>query len=116
MSRLNRLSAVLVYAAVITTTFAIANSRLRNAPAEAPEFNPAAKTTVESKPFFSLSTNRTFGTSENPRLWLDHQGLNTLDFRVYRVNDPARFFAQLSNPHQMGEDEQEQITTNLSTR
>ena len=78
-------------------------------------FAPTAETTVEIKPFFSLSTNRTFGTSENPRLWLDHRGLESLDFRVYRVNDPQQFFAQLNNPHQMGEDEQEQIANNLSS-
>ena len=71
---------------------------------------------VETKPFFSLSTNRTFGTSENPRLWLDHRSIDSLDFRVYRINDPRQFFTQLSNPHQMGEDESEQVTTNLSAK
>jgi alpha-2-macroglobulin len=120
VSRLNlqspRLFAILVYTSIIAATFAIANSRLRTASAEATQFIPAIETTVEFKPFFSLSTNRTFGTSENARLWLDHRGLNTLDFRVYRVNDPARFFAQLSNPHQMGEDEQEQIVNHISRR
>ena len=57
-----------------------------------------------------------FGTAENPRLWLDHRNIDSLDFRVYRVNDPQRFFTQLSDPHQLGEDEREQVATNISTR
>src|SRR4029078_9865969 len=73
-------------------------------------------TPVPTAQFFSLSTTRTFGTSENPRLWLDHRNIDSLDFRVYRVNDPQRFFTQLSDPHQLGEDEREQVATNISTR
>ena len=76
------------------------------------------ETTVEpidpTKPYFSLATNRTFGTRENPRLWLDYRAVSSLDFRVYRINDPAKFFAQLSNPHQMGKQEEEQIATSLT--
>jgi uncharacterized protein YfaS (alpha-2-macroglobulin family) len=110
-----RLFAALVYVLIVTAALAIANSRIHSTAAEAAPFAPISEATDNGKPFFSLSTNRTFSTSENPRLWLDHRGLSSLDFRVYRVNDPARFFAQLSNPHQMGEDEQEQIATNLSS-
>src|SRR6185503_12093003 len=32
------------------------------------------------------------------------------------VNDPQKFFAQLSNPHQMGEDEKEQVAPNASRK
>ena len=46
-------------------------------------------------------------------MWVDYRGVDKLDFRVYRVNDPQRFFSQLSNPHQMGEFEQQEVTTNL---
>ncbi|HET9712418.1 MAG TPA: MG2 domain-containing protein [Pyrinomonadaceae bacterium] len=84
--------------------------------AEAPAVAPAVETESDTKPFFSLSSNRTFGTSEKPVLWLDHRGVSSLDFRVYRVNDPQRFFAQLSHPHQMGQDETEQVANNLSKR
>ncbi len=82
--------------------------------AEQPEPLPALETIDLNQPFFALSSNRTFGSSENARLWLDHRGISNLDFRVYRVNDPQRFFAQLSNPHEMGEDEGEQIATSMS--
>ena len=121
MSRLKllstRLSTVLVYAAVIAVAAYIASARVKSAAAAAEENQIDAETEiVETKPFFSLTTNRTFGPNENPRLWLDHRGLDSLDFRVYRINDPQRFFTQLGNPHQMGQDEQEQMTTTLSRR
>src|SRR5262249_4603206 len=95
--------------------FFAANSRLK-AEATAELKQSTITTPVPTTPFFSLSTTRTFGTSENPRLWLDHRNVDSLDFRVYRINDPSRFFAQLSNPHQIGEDEREQVATNFSTR
>jgi uncharacterized protein YfaS (alpha-2-macroglobulin family) len=109
-----RLAVVLIYAAVIAAALLLAHDRLDYPAEAAPDVGPAETTVVEStKPYFSLSTNRTFGTRENPRLWLDYRAVNSLDFRVYRVNDPAKFFAQLSDPHQMGEQEEEQITTTL---
>ncbi|HEU4767265.1 MAG TPA: MG2 domain-containing protein, partial [Pyrinomonadaceae bacterium] len=77
---------------------------------------PVATTTVEAKPFFSLASNRTFASGENPKMWVDYRGIEKLDFRVYRVNDPERFFTQLTNPHQMGEYEQDEITTNLDRK
>ena len=110
------LSTILVYAAVIAATFFVASSRLQLATNEPTEFITTTDAPVETKPFFSLSTNRTYGTSENPRLWLDHRGIDSLDFRVYRINDPRQFFTQLSNPHQMGEDESEQVATDLSAK
>lgn len=110
----NRVSAVLVYALVVVAAFSLADHRLRNAAEAAPFVAPAETTVDTSKPFFSLSSNRTFGTTENPRLWLDYRGVNSLDFRVYRVNDPAKFFAQLSDPHQMGREEEEQLATTLT--
>jgi len=112
-SQLSRVFPVLVYVAVIAATVWIADSRVRYAAAFPPDTQHVG-TEIDPEPFFSLSTNRTFGAAEKPVLWLDHRGLTSLDFRVYRVNDPQRFFAQLSNPHQMGEDEREQIAGNLS--
>src|SRR5215212_7411657 len=82
-----------------------------------PQFVPVTEdTTAEAKPFFSLSTNRTYATADNARLWLDHRGIESLDFRVYRVNDPQKFFSQLNDPHQMGEDEQEEVAPNVSRK
>lgn len=109
------LSPVLVYIAIIAAAFFIADQRIHSAEAETQRFIPVTENEpVDVKPFFSLSTNRTYATSENARLWLDHRGVEKLDFRVYRVNDPQRFFSQLSNPHQMGEDEQEQLALRVS--
>jgi len=112
-----RLSPVLVYAALIAAAFVVADWRIHRAAAEAPQSAPVTdEATVEAKPFFSLATNRTYATSENARLWLDHRGIESLDFRVYRVNDPQKFFSQLNNPHQMGEDEQEEVVPNVSRK
>ena len=121
MSRLklaaSRLSSVLIYVLIITVAVSIARSRLQKSAAEeASEFYVTTEITTATKPFFSLSTTRTFGTNENPRLWLDHRLLESIDFRVYRINDPERFFTQLSDPHQVGENEQEQIASKLSSR
>jgi uncharacterized protein YfaS (alpha-2-macroglobulin family) len=106
------LSPVLVYAAIITAALLLADQRTRSAQRPV----PTNDTPVDVKPFFSLSTNRTYGTSETARLWLDHRGIESLDFRVYRINDPQKFFSQLSNPHQMGEDEQEEVAPNVSRK
>ncbi|HEV2834336.1 MAG TPA: MG2 domain-containing protein, partial [Pyrinomonadaceae bacterium] len=108
-----RMSAILVYVVVIIAAWSLADFRLRNSAAAATDVAPVEETVESTKPYFSLSSNRTFGTSENARLWLDYRGINNLDFRVYRVNDPAKFFSQLSNPHQIGEQEEEEITTTL---
>jgi alpha-2-macroglobulin len=113
--RLRNLSPIFIYTFIIAAAFAAAHSHVQSATTESPTSAPGA-TASEFKPFFSLSTNRTFSTSENPHLWLDHRGLESLDFRVYRINDPRQFFSELNNPHQMGEDEQEQLTNNLSSR
>ena len=115
MSRFNLKSthvlSALIYLAVIIPALWIADSWVASGK---PEFLPALENAPSSEPFFALSTNRTFSSSENARLWVDHYGLNNLDFRVYRVNDPHRFFAQLSDPHEMGKDEGEQIATDMS--
>ncbi len=109
-------SSYLIYLVIIAAAFALAHSRVSSAASEPPAYIPPVETTVATKPFFSLSSNRTYGTAENPRMWVDYRGIDKLDFRVYRINDPQRFFTQLSNPHQMGEDEQEEITTNLERK
>src|SRR5215831_901604 len=56
----------------------------------------------EGQPFFSLSSNRTFGTGENPTIQLWAQGVDMLQFRVYRVNDPVKFFENLGDQHRFG--------------
>ena len=93
MSRLKlaarRLSSVLIYVLIITVAVSIARSRTQKASGaeDASGFYVTTEITAATKPFFSLSTTRTFGTNENPRLWLDHRLLESIDFRVYRIND-----------------------------
>ena len=62
-----------------------------------------------AKPYFSLSTNRTYGASDRARVWISYVGLDRLDFRVYRVKDPMAFFKRLNDPHQMGEQEKSAV-------
>jgi alpha-2-macroglobulin len=110
-------SSLLIYLVVIAAAFALAHSRVSSASNETPVYTPPpVETTTAIKPFFSLSSNRTYGTAENPRMWVNYRGVDKLDFRVYRINDPQRFFTQLSNPHQMGEYEQEELTTRIERK
>nr|MBA2647891.1 hypothetical protein [Pyrinomonadaceae bacterium] len=64
---------------------------------------------ANTKPFFSLSTGRTYASDDRARLWVDYRNVNELDFRVYRVNDPVEFFKGLDDPHRMGEDERRAV-------
>ncbi len=114
------LTASLVYLVVIAAALGIATMRSR---AKAPQADEMAYEEPEprpestsNKPFFSLSTHRTYGSTDNPRLWVDYQGVDHLDFRVYQVKDPRKFFTQLKDPHQMGENEEEEVTSSLPRR
>ncbi|HEX8139283.1 MAG TPA: MG2 domain-containing protein [Pyrinomonadaceae bacterium] len=69
----------------------------------------------DAKPSFTLSTNRTYATSARPRVWINYENVKHLDFRVYRVNDPNRFFKQLDNPHEMGEREKKEVASSHRT-
>src|SRR6185295_7313917 len=109
-------TASLIYLVAIAGALTIATlrSRAKAKPEITPE--PVVEETARppaTKPFFSLSTHRTYGTSDNPRLWVDYQGVDHLDFRVYQVKDPRKFFTNLENPHQMGEHEEEEVASTL---
>ena len=112
------LTASLIYLVAIAGALTVATlrSRAKAKPADTevqytePARHPAGK------PFFSLSTHRTYGTSDNARLWVDYQGVDHLDFRVYQVRDPRKFFTGLKDPHKMGEDEQQEVATTLPHR
>ncbi len=109
----------LIYFVAIAGALTIATLRSR-ARAKLPGGSepPAAETERRpaSKPFFSLSTHRTYGTSDNARLWVDYQGVDHLDFRVYQVKDPRKFFTELKNPHKIGEHEEEEVASSLPHR
>ena len=69
-----------------------------------------------NEPFFSLTTNRTFAPAERARLSASYRAVDHLDFRVYSVRDPLKFFKQLDDPHQMGEDEKQQLSNSYRSR
>jgi uncharacterized protein YfaS (alpha-2-macroglobulin family) len=52
--------------------------------------------------FFSLTSARTFAPGEKPSVQLSAYGLNQVGFRVYRVNDPVKFFSSLEDAHMFG--------------
>ncbi len=101
-----------IYVAVIVFTFTLAAWQTHaQAQQPAPVANNAAPQPSPSvKPSFSLQTNRTYGTTEKTRIYLSYQGITALDFRVYKVKDPIKFFTQLENPHRMGVEERAAVT------
>ncbi len=104
------LPSIAVYLFIIAATLSLANWRMRaqgNQPAAQATAAPLPAPTV--KPRFSLSTNRTYGTHEKARVYVSYQGIDSLDFRLYQVKDPFKFFQQLNNPHQMGEEDQAEV-------
>ncbi|HYP54386.1 MAG TPA: MG2 domain-containing protein, partial [Pyrinomonadaceae bacterium] len=118
MTRRNVLVTVACYAALVALVFGVAVLRVKTqhrfaaqtAPDELPEYETYRTPVPEdAKPFFSLVTNRTYGTSDRTRIWVNYRGVDSLDFRVYRVKDPVQFFRQLDNPHQVGEDEEAKV-------
>jgi len=117
----NHLTVVFVYLTVIASTIALAALRhhVRGAqttpaaPAAAAPAGPQPSPTV--KPRFSLSTNRTYGTDEKSRIYIGYQGIDSLDFRVYQVRDPFRFFKQLNGRRQMGEEDRNDVAEVAAT-
>ncbi len=57
---------------------------------------------TEEEPYFALSSAKTFGPGEEVSVQLNAWNVDSLDFRVYRVNDPVRFFELLDDPHMFG--------------
>ena len=108
------LTSSLIYLVAIAGALTVATLRSRaklKPEAEAVEYDQRRAPT--GKPFFSLSTHRTFGANDTARLWVDYQGINHLDFRVYQVQDPRKFFTGLEDPHRMGEREEEEVASTL---
>ncbi len=107
----------LVYVVAIAAALTITTLRSRAKAGAAPTApDEEVERPIPSKPFFSLSTHRTYGKNDNARLWVDYQAVDHLDFRVYQVKDPRKFFTDLKNPHQVGENEQEQVASSVPHR
>ncbi|HEU0140448.1 MAG TPA: MG2 domain-containing protein [Bryobacteraceae bacterium] len=63
---------------------------------------PSVAQLDEGREYFSLNTEKTFAPGDKPTVRLWAQGVDTLQFRVYRVKDPVKFFANLPDPHRFG--------------
>ena len=55
-----------------------------------------------ASPAFSLWSSQVYRTTDQAAFSLTYRGLDHLDFRVYRVEDPVAFFAGLKDPHALG--------------
>ena len=53
-------------------------------------------------PYFSLSSERTYMPGEKATVHMYATGVETMEFRVYRVNDPLLFFQKLDDVHNFG--------------
>lgn len=89
----------------------VASSQMKDVRAQAQNDSPSASPSavpplVNIKPAFSLSTNKSYATSESARFSINYYNIDHLDFRVYRVDDPVKFFRNLRNPHRMGEEDE----------
>ena len=118
------LSTVTVYlvVALAALSFAALTMQAQGDQPVAPAASPAASPNASPQPgatpvppSFSLATNRTYGTHEKARVYINYQGVNSLDFRIYKIKDPFKFFKQLTNPHQMGEDDREYVSAVTET-
>src|SRR5215813_13549882 len=113
----NQFTVVVVYLAVIVSTVALATLRNQVRGAQTAPAAPAAspQPSPKVKPRFTLSTSRTYGADEKARVYIGYQGVDSLDFRVYQVKDPFRFFRQLNSPHQMGEEDRADVAEVAAT-
>jgi uncharacterized protein YfaS (alpha-2-macroglobulin family) len=55
-----------------------------------------------AEPYFNLSTYKSFAPDERPRIHLYARNVDELEFRVYHVNDPDTFVANLPQMHSFG--------------
>lgn len=107
----NRFATILIYVAVLAATLSLAALRLRAQDEGGAQSAPPSSTPTGAAPnlFFSLSSHETYGTDKRARLGVEYEGVDYLDFRVYRLKDPVKFFKQLDNPHEMGEREKRTV-------
>jgi uncharacterized protein YfaS (alpha-2-macroglobulin family) len=56
----------------------------------------------EREAYFSLSSDRTYLPGEKAKIRVYANGVNALEFRLYRVNDAPAFFEKLDDVHSLG--------------
>src|SRR5437762_7305653 len=107
-----------VYLALVASVFSFNIIRSRTTTPAAVAITTESETpkVVSDKPYFLLTTHKTYSPNESTRLWASYRNIDYLDFRVYRVKDPNKFFKQLDDPHEMGEKEKEQIAQGYGSR
>src|ERR1051325_5110054 len=106
----------IIYLALVASVFGLNVMRARTTPATAEVTGETTPTVPSTKPYFSLTTNKSYSPSESARVWASYQNIDYLDFRVYRIKDPNKFFKQLDDPHQMGEGEKAQLAQGYGAR
>jgi alpha-2-macroglobulin len=57
---------------------------------------------TDTRPAFSLYSSHIATTRERPSIDLMFRHVTSIDFRVYKVQDPVKFFAGLRDPHALG--------------
>ena len=70
--------------------------------ASAPPASAQPTDAPDTRPAFSLASSHVATTKERPNIDLMFRRVASLDFRVYRVEDPLKFFAGLRDPHMLG--------------
>jgi uncharacterized protein YfaS (alpha-2-macroglobulin family) len=115
---LKSLGVYLAVGAIALTVGAIRMHASASAQGGAPDKDAAAGKAEAAavKPYFSLSTNRTYGSIDRARVWINYQGIDYLDFRVYKVKKPFEFFKGLNDPHQMGEREKTEVASDYGEK
>src|SRR5208283_5428389 len=57
---------------------------------------------TDNAAWFSLTSQRTYLPGEKPEIAVFTHNVSALEFRVYRVNDPVKFFSQMQEMHNFG--------------
>jgi len=52
--------------------------------------------------FFSVNSNRSWAPGQNPAIDVWAQNQKLLEFRIYKVKDPVKFFSELRDTHSFG--------------
>ena len=93
--RLRRYAATAaMYLALAASVFGFNVIRARTSPPPAQPAPPEKPSVSSTRPYFSLTTNRTYSPNESARLWASYQNVDYLDFRVYHIKDPSKFFSE----------------------
>ena len=56
----------------------------------------------DTESWFSLTSSKTYMTGEKPEIAVSAHNVKELEFRVYRVKDPVKFFSQMQELHNFG--------------